>query len=288
MTGPKLLNYTYAPCEVPAQQPVATTTLPREIALGKSAPVEFRGVPVPAPPAGAARARWGAAAAWRAGRVGSGEAEEAAWGPARCQLRRGPDLHATPTRAPLPPPPPRCRGPDFSVIADPECSVFYYLPFTRTVFSIPNGTLPYLIPYLVSFAPAKPRAGGTLTVTIGVRNDGTADGKVGRGRAHGLPSGARALCRRDPPRVGQPVQVLAADHARCWLRPQGPGQPRRQPPEPILMPLPRPAGRPHRGLAQHRDAREGLLLLCPHKCHCGHHHRPGHHCARPRPGRGHS
>jgi hypothetical protein len=44
--------------------------------------------------------------------------------------------------------------------------------------NVANSTYPYLTAYIKSVNPKKPKPGATVKVTIGVRNDGTADGKV--------------------------------------------------------------------------------------------------------------
>jgi hypothetical protein len=38
--------------------------------------------------------------------------------------------------------------------------------------------MPYLNPYVKSIRPATPKPGTNMKVTLGVRNDGNADGKV--------------------------------------------------------------------------------------------------------------
>jgi hypothetical protein len=65
-------------------------------------------------------------------------------------------------------------------------------PYSSYQYDVANASLPYLTPYVKALRPAKPAPGGTMTVTLGVRNDGAADGKVrwargggGRGRKQG-------------------------------------------------------------------------------------------------------
>jgi hypothetical protein len=55
-----------------------------------------------------------------------------------------------------------------------------FLPFNEAGYILPSAPLPSLTPYVKALRPAKPAPGGTMTVTLGVRNDGAADGKVQR------------------------------------------------------------------------------------------------------------
>lgn len=68
-------------------------------------------------------------------------------------------------------------------LIDPDCKVFSnatgFLPFNEAGYILPSAPLPSLTPYVKALRPAKPAPGGTMTVTLGVRNDGAADGKVG-------------------------------------------------------------------------------------------------------------
>jgi hypothetical protein len=91
-------------------------------------------------------------------------------------------------------------------------------------YSLPNVSLPYLTPYVKALRPAKPAPGGTMTVTLGVRNDGAADGKVrrGRGRAGAQPGVA----------AGVPAAAGAAWDS-AWPEP-----------DPTPLPLPPPPPNP--------------------------------------------
>jgi hypothetical protein len=172
-TDPQFGGYTFKPCTPPTLPATATTMLPRAVAPGRTVAFTFPTVGAGSVPAGKAydgiNALVLADPACERAAAHAGQGGPRQQGASRLWTRQLTALAAamaTPHRST----PRRAAGTLFTKATT--------APYDTLFYALPNGAYPFLTPFVTGMSPSKPAPGGTIKVTVGVRNDGTADGKV--------------------------------------------------------------------------------------------------------------